>query len=863
MNRKTRDDRFHRDIESFLDEMVRDYMAGGVPEDEARRRARLEFGGLDQIEKEGRDARAAWLGDLWRDLLHAFRMMRRAPGFAAVAVATLAVGIGANTAVFSLVHTVLIAYLPVDHPEQLVVVSHTGREHPGGTGFPYLFFRDLEAERLVLNGVLARGGSERVTFRADAGGEPAIGELVSGSFFDALGIAPAIGRLLTRTDDLAPGAHPVVVLSDAFWRRRFGRNPAVVGQSVMVSGYPMTVVGVTPAGFDGLDPGQRVDLRVPLAMQAEVRRAPLTLLRRTAWELQIVARLKHGVTIEQAQQVIGARFTQYLSADEGAAPERVVLRPAATGFGRTRGQLEMALWVLMSITVAVLAIACVNLANLFAARSSARQHEFAVRAALGAGIGRLVRQLLTESILLALCGATLGIVLAYAGATWLARLTSGSGSSLLLEVWPNTALLAFHLTVAIVSGAVCGLGPVLSLRREVFAPGLRGSVASTGAGRHWLIGTQVAVSIVVLVGAGLFLQTIRSLRNADLGFRSDHLLLMALDPKTAGGSDSDVIPFFRAVRERLLTVPGITSVTFSTVRALSNSSWSAAVSVDGRAIQSSARAFRDAVGPGYFRTLGMPLLFGRDFTEADDGFAAKVAVIDESFARAYLGNQNPLGRKIGAERPEYTIVGVARDARHVHVRDTPAPTWYVPYEQRPGLKHLDLIIRTAGDPERIVPEVRKAIAVVDSRVALFDVRSQGAQIDDLLLNERILAMLATIFAGIAVALAAVGLYALLAFLASQRRREIALRLALGSPPVAVVCAIAGDVWRWVGAGMATGTLVAVVIAHYAQALLYGVTSTDGATLASAALFMATIAACGSLVPALRATRIDPGTVLRE
>jgi len=238
-------------------------------------------------------------------------------------------------------------------------------------------------------------------------------------------------------------------------------------------------------------------------------------------------------------------------------------------------------------------------------------------------------------------------------------------------------------------------------------------------------------------------------------------------------------------------------------------------------------------------------------------------VIDESFARAYLGNQNPLGRKIGAERPEYTIVGVARDARHVHVRDAPAPTWYVPYEQRPGLKHLDLIIRTAGDPERIVPEVRKAIAVVDSRVALFDVRSQGAQIDDLLLNERILAMLATIFAGIAVALAAVGLYALLAFLASQRRREIALRLALGSPPVAVVCAIAGDVWRWVGAGMAAGTLVAVGIAHYAHALLYGVTSTDDATLASAALFMATIAACGSLVPALRATRIDPGTVLRE
>ncbi len=345
------------------------------------------------------DVRRAWLGDLWRDLLYALRMLRRAPGFSAVAILTLAVGIGANTAVFSLVHSVLLAYLPVDHPEQLVVVSHHNLERSGGTAFPYLFFRELDAERQVLDGVLSRGGSERVTFSAGAGGEPAIGELVSGSFFDVLSIQPAVGRLLMRSDDITPGAHPVVVLSHPYWQRRFGGDPAVVGRSVMVSGYPMTVIGVTPPGFDGLDPGQRIDLRVPLAMQAEVRRAPLTLQRRTAWELQIVARLKRGVSIEQAQQAIGAALTQYVNADGSGSPERVVLRPAATGFGRTRGQFETALWVLMSITVAVLAIACVNLANLFAARSSARRHELSVRASLGAGIGRLVRQLLTESLL--------------------------------------------------------------------------------------------------------------------------------------------------------------------------------------------------------------------------------------------------------------------------------------------------------------------------------------------------------------------------------------------------------------------------------------------------------------------------------
>ncbi len=866
-SRGTRDERLLRELEFHFEEMVRAQMACGVPENEARRLARLEFGGLAQIKEECRELRrGVWLTDLWRDLLHGCRLLRRAPAFAAVAIATLAVGIGANTAVFSLVHTVLLASLPVDHPEQLAVVSHSSLERGGGTGFPYQFFRELDADRQLLDGVLSRGGSERITFGADAGGEPVIGELVSGTFFDVLGVKPAVGRLLSRTDDEAPGGHPVVVLSHAYWQRRFSGDVSVVGSTVMVSGHPMTIVGVTPRGFAGLDPGQRVDLRVPLAMQAEVRggRTPATRQRVAAWDLHLVVRLKRGVTFEQAQQVISAALTHYGKTEGIVVPERVVLRPAATGFGRTRAQFETALWVLLCITTAILAIACVNLAMLYTARSSARRREMAARAALGAGLGRLVRQLLAESVVLALLGAVLGVAVAYLGATWIARLASGSGSSLLLESRPHAAILVFHVTAAVMSGILCALGPVLRLRRDMAAPGHRGSSSTfTAPVRYGLITAQVALSIVVLVGAGLFVQTIRALRSTDLGFRSDHLLLVALDPKTAGAGDSEVAPFYRNVRERLLAVPDITGVTFSMVRGLSNSSWSAPVSVAGLDVDPFARAHRNAVGPDYFRTLGTPVLSGRDFTEADNGSAPMVAVVNESFARAYLGGQNPLGKKIGEKKAEYTIVGVARDTRHVHVRDAPAPTWYVPYEQRPGLKHLDLIVRTASDPDRILPSVRTAIAVVDSRVALFEARSQVAQIDDMLLTERMLAMLATIFAGLAATLAALGLYGLLAFLVSQRRREIGLRMALGAPAHAVVSAIGCDVWRPAGAGMAGGVLAALALGRYAHTIMYGVSPADGASLMGAVLVMTIVVACGSLLPLFRATRIDPRTVLRE
>jgi predicted permease len=866
MRRMSRHERLRRELEAHLDALVTDGVASGLTPDEARRRARLAFGHVPHVMDECDDARrSAWLIDLRRDVLHGVRLCLRAPAFTAVAIATLAVGIGSNTAVFGLVHALLLASLPVDRPDQLVAVTHGITARGRGTGFPDAFVRELGTSTPLIGGVLARGGSERVTLGVDGVGEPAIGELVSGSFFEVLGLRAAAGRLLTSADDVVPGGHPVVVLSHAFWSRRFGGDPRIVGRTLLVSGHPMTVVGVTPRAFDGLDPGQRVDLRAPLAMTAEVRGGTTRSPRRSAaWELQLVARLSDGAAIGQARDALNAAFARHLRQAGLSEPANIVLRPAGTGVGRTRDALGPGLRVLMTLTLMVLGVAAANLAMLMAARTMTRRMEWAVRAALGAGWRRLARQLFAESLVLAAGGAALGIVVAYAGAAWLARLASGGGSSWLIVVRPAPLVIGVHVAASLAAGVLIGMGPVLRLRRQNQAPeagqAARGVVAG---GRHWLIGAQVALAMVVLVGAALFVRSLQALYATDLGLRPDHLLLTALDPKAAGRPGADVAPFYRDLRERLLAVPSITGVTYATVRALGSSTWVQSVAVEGRAADAAATAARNAVGPDYFRVLGIGVASGRDFAAVDDAYAAKVAVVNESFVRAYLGGRPPLGVRIGVDRPEYRIVGVVRDARLIHVREPAAPTWYIPYEQRSGLKHLDLVVRTNGDPAGAVADVRAAVAAVDPRVALFETRSQQAQIDDLLVTERILAQLVTVCAAIATALASLGLYGLLTFVVSQRRREIGLRMALGGDRAAVVRAVALDVGRAAVAGLLIGSTGAILLARQIDALLYGLAPIDAVSVAGAAGVMAAAVVAGAAWPLRRALRIDPAIALRE
>jgi predicted permease len=629
----------------------------------------------------------------------------------------------------------------------------------------------------------------------------------------------------------------------------------------------MTVVGVSPRGFDGLDPGQRVDLRAALAMQAAVRGvAPVAAARREPWDLQVVARLAEGVAAPAARPAIDAAFQRYARAAGIASPGTIAVESAATGAGRTRARVGPILRVLMGMTLAVLGVACANLAMLVAARSATRRGEWAVRAALGAGTARLARQLVTESLLLAGGGAAVGGLVAIAGASWLAALVGGNAATFAATIRPHPAILAFHAVAAILAGLGLALGAVLHLRRQDFSPGRAPSRTATGARHRGLIAGQVALSMIVLVGAALFLRTIHALQATDLGLAPDHVLLAALDPKTAGRADGEVVPFFRGVRERLLATPGVTAVSFATVRSLANGRWADAVHVAGRVVDPSARALRNAVGPDYFRTMGIGLVAGREFRVADDAASPKVAVINEAFARTYLPGLAPIGQVVGQgvgpAAAAYTIVGVVRDARQVHVREPAAPTWYVPYEQRPGLKNLDVIVRGTGDPERLAGDVRRAVHAVDPRAALFDVRTQRAQIDEILAGERTLARLAAVFAAVAATIAALGLYGLLALVVAQRRREIGLRLALGAGAWSITATLAADVGRSVLAGVAVGLVAAVVLGRQAEALLFGVSGIDGASLAAAALAMVAAAAGGAAWPLIRATRTNAAIVLR-
>jgi predicted permease len=826
-------------------------------------------------------------GVLRQDLRFAFRMLRKNPGFTAVAVLTLALGIGANTAIFTLMDAVLLKRLPVEQPEQLIELMTV---YGGGAAyldaksfnsFSYPALQHLRQHNRSLSGLIASSNGRFYCVVEGAPPERVAGQYVTGDFFSVLGVSSVAGRTITPDDDRFGAPHPVAVISDGYWTRRFGRNPAVLGKSILVENVPLTIVGVIPEKFFGTQIGRRVDLWAPLSTEPLMRQPSWTASAGPKW-LQLVGRLKPGVSLEQARAdletqfrlaVVEAELALNLTPEvrQGALNLKLRVEPAGNGLSDLRRQFSRPLAVLMIIVGLVLLIACANLANLLLARAAARQREIAVRLALGAGRARLIRQLLTENLLLALIGAAAGLLLADAGTQYLLKLLASGRTPVLLDVQPDARLFVFTGLLSVLTALLFGLAPALRASRTDLIPALKegGRGAEAGGSRQrlsrGLIVAQIALSLVLLVGAGLFLRTLRNLHSIDLGFERENVLLVELDPSHSGYTPERMRGLFMGVLERLQAIPGVRSASLSWNPPIAGGGSSRTVSVEGRAPgpEADREIYLNWIAPRYFETLGVPLIAGRDFGPRDTQGAPRVVILNQTMAHHFFGDANPIGQRIRVEDNDIReIVGVVGDSHYLEIREKIAPTLYLNtfQEQRPG---SELAIRTSGDPIAVIPAVRREIEKQAAGVAIGSIRTLAGQVDAWLLQERLVALLSSCFGGLALFIAAVGLYGVLSYSVARRTHEIGIRMALGAQRFDVMAMILKGILRLVCLGLAVGIPLSLILGRFVADLLYGITPADPLTIAAGALFLTMVALLAGYLPARRASQVDPMEALRQ
>jgi predicted permease len=865
--------RFH------LEARAEDLFKAGLDRAAATRRAREEFGDPLRWKEQGREARGLrLLGQLTTDARYGIRWLRRSPALASAALLSIAVGVGANTAIFSLVNAVIVKMMPVRDPAALVILARSDDKTGLGSSFPYPFYREIR-ELDALSGVVTSGSFNGNAELGDGAAERLSGELVSGNYFDVLGLAPHLGRLLTPDDDRVQGGHPVAVISHGYWQRRFGGDPRIVGRTLIVNNQPLAIVGVTPPGFQGMELGSTRDIRVPIAMQAEMM-GTSRLNDAREWWLGITARVKPGVSREAAREQIDARFQVYGAQWNSVSrePRHVVLLEGSRGRPTLARRFAQPLAVLGGLAIVVLLLVCLNVANLMLARTAARERELSLRLALGASRGRIVSQLLVETLLIAVTGGALGVLIAKWGAQALASIAVPSPTGPALAVTMDMRVLMFGLSLSIVTGLVCGLSPALSARRTNLVAALNVEGRSvTGrrlVGRRMLVAAQIALSFVLLCGAGLFTRTLANLRDLDFGFDNSHLLTLRIDPTLSQYDIPRLFAFYDQLTERLDALPGVQGSTLSLFPLLASNRWGSGLTLDTGEQDNRPGPTRNVVRPGYFATVGTPIVAGRDFTKADVDAGQRVAVVNEAFARRYFGGapSTAIGRRIGVGgskgSADHTIVGIARDGKLAEVRESIEPFWWAPYQQlgRPGesdralrarLAVFSLIVRTTGHPEAVAVQVREAIAGLDKRVTVSEMKTMTEQISEQLIVERLLTGLAAAFAIVAVLLAALGLYSVTAYDTAARTREIGVRVALGATPSAILSLILGQTTVLIAAGLTGGALLAAAGIGYVQSLLFGLEPTDPMVMLSAALVVIAVTTIAAWIPARRATRIDP------
>lgn len=842
--------------------------------------------------------RQRWLEQLGQDLRYAARMLRRSPGFTAVAVLSLAFAIGANTAIFSLIDALMLRNLPVQSPEQLVYIYETGRRTT--YDFPHPTFQKFSELTQVFSGVSANWLIDRsnVTANGPTGGlddgRVRVG-LASGNYFSNLGVNAVIGRTFTQDDDRVEGGHPVAVMSYGYWERRFARAPDVVGRTLTLYGTTYDIIGVTGRGFTGDWAGKPTDLWIPFMMHSQV----IPELRGGLQRLPtlIIGRLNPGVTGEQAQAACQVLFQQLLRDEAGPnstpqrlqqiAQQQIQLEPAGQGHSPRRQSQSRPLTILMIVVGAVLLIACANVANLLLARSSARQREMAVRLALGAGRGRIVRQLLTESVLIATMGGALGLVLAIWGTNVLTSTMASGPASIRNDIYPpflvgvsldvhlDARIFAFTAAVCLLTGILFGLAPGFRSSKTSIAPALTGRGAGSGSSggkfgpRNALVISQVALSLILLIGAGLFARTLYKLKGQDLGWDREHVLLVSTAPVQTGRADAELPDFGRTMLERLSSLPGVRSATMSVGGMLNGSDGgdsSEALKIADQTPKAGLILGRVTVAPGFFETVGVPLFAGRDFTEQDTDKAPRVAIISETMARFFFGNENPIGKRFGWRGDAgygTEIVGVAKDAKYGTLRDERG-IYYVPYRQSERFLRAMwcVAVRAVGNPSGLAARVRQELREVDPNLPVLRINTAEDQLNDVLVQERLIATLSGFFGALGVLLACLGLYGVISYTVTRRTNEIGIRLALGGTPADVLRMVLRESILLVLAGIVIGVPGTLAATSFLSSLLFGISSSDTLTIVGASLLMIAIAGLAGFLPARRASRVDPMVALR-
>ncbi len=826
------------------------------------------------------------------DLRLTIRNLIRAPLFTAVAVASLALGIGANTALFSLFDQVLLRLLPVREPERLVLL-HTEYLAPGSsssdnheTVFSYPMYRELRDRDPAFAAVVARSGSS-VTLSYEGNAEAASIELVSGNLFTALGVPAVIGRVITSADDGAPGANPVAVLSHSFWSTRFGRNPAILNQTIRVNGHPLVVIGVAGERFRGLLPGNTPELFVPIAMKRAVtptwdgRDNP-----ETRW-LNVFAQIKPGLTIRQAQSTTDVVYRAILESElarmermrsERARTEflnhRVELRPAARGINDLRNRWERPLTVLMGMVGLVLLIACANVANLMLARATGRRREIGIRLALGAGRWIVVRQLLMEGLLLAVAGGLVGLLVASWSVAGLMRLLPEDYGGGWLSEAIDFRLFGFNLALSAASGLLFSLVPALQASRSDVVSALKDQSRSVASGggparfRRGLVVAQVAFSLVLVAGAGLFARSLFNLARVDLGFRSDRLLAATVDATTNRPGLTEAVAFYRRLQDRLSAIGGVAGVGAADSGLFSGNNRGGNLTVEGYQAKEDEYVGASLVGisPGFFAALDIPVKAGREFNERDNSAAPKVVVVNEEFAKRYFAGREAVGRRLmfGASNRsvlDREIVGVVSNTRS-DVRRPAGATLYYPYAQWDQPGQLTFYVRTGETGSRIATEIRRAVREADPNVPVRNLAPLADRVNESVYTDRLIALLAAAFGGLATLLAAIGLYGVLAYTVARRTAEMGIRMALGASPTRVLGMVLAGAGRLAAGGILLGLLGAATLGRFVESQLYGVKGIDPAILAGASVFLAAVAALAGAIPALRASRVEPASALK-